>query len=218
MKTITLNSFRAPLSNEVLLDIWDRKVESQNSACERPTRPSSLFPPPSYHGDHSNHASAGRFSIKGSRVSALCIRRFLSCKIHKICAFCREFATIFWRIVAKLCELKVEIVLKAGGWPLTSTLNDGVVQAVTFGHLTDWLISFCQNSSTSWFARKFAMDISYITQISTHSTCNNVAALPIVKIGNPQKCYRYWFWQHSQQTVDMFLRALWGLDLNFDSS
>jgi len=161
VKTITLNSFRAPLSNEVLLDIWDRKVESQNSACERPTRPSSLFPPPSYHGDHSNHASAGRFSIKGSRVSALCIRRFLSCKIHKICAFCREFATIFWRIVAKLCELKVEIVLKAGGWPLTSTLNDGVVQAVTFGHLTDWLISFCQNSSTSWFARKFAMDISH---------------------------------------------------------
>ena len=31
-----------------------------------------------------------------------------------------------------------------------------------------------------------------------------------------QKCY--WFWQHPQQTVDMFLRTLWGLDLTFDSS
>ena len=29
-----------------------------------------------------------------------------------------------------------------------------------------------------------------------------------------QKCY--WFWQHPQQTVDMFLRTLWTLDLTFD--
>ena len=28
-----------------------------------------------------------------------------------------------------------------------------------------------------------------------------------------QKCY--WFWQHPQQTVDMFLRTLWGLELTF---
>jgi len=31
-----------------------------------------------------------------------------------------------------------------------------------------------------------------------------------------QKCY--WFWQHIQQTVDMFLRTLWTLDLTSDSS
>ena len=31
-----------------------------------------------------------------------------------------------------------------------------------------------------------------------------------------QKCY--WFWQHPQQTVDMLLRTLWGLDLTFDSN
>jgi len=27
-----------------------------------------------------------------------------------------------------------------------------------------------------------------------------------------------WFWQHHQQTVDMLLRTLWGLDLTFNSS
>jgi len=31
-----------------------------------------------------------------------------------------------------------------------------------------------------------------------------------------QKCY--WFWQHPQQTVDMFLTTLWTFDLTFDSS
>ena len=31
-----------------------------------------------------------------------------------------------------------------------------------------------------------------------------------------QKCY--WFLQHPQQTVDMFLKTLWGVDLTFDSS
>jgi len=31
-----------------------------------------------------------------------------------------------------------------------------------------------------------------------------------------QKCY--WFWQHPQQTVDMFLKTLWTLNLTFNSS
>jgi len=45
-----------------------------------------------------------------------------------------------------------------------------------------------------------------------HLTCNMLLHY-LVKI---QKYY--WFWQHPQQTVDMFLRTLWTLDLTFDNN
>ena len=67
-----------------------------------------------------------------------------------------------------------------------------------------------QNSFTSWFVRKFSMYTLTKTFTSPAMCCC------LVKVENLKKWF-YWFWQHPQRTVDMFLRTLWTLDLRFDS-
>jgi len=62
----------------------------------------------------------------------------------------------------------------------------------------------------SWFVRKFSM---YTWQrFLPH--LQYVAALPCESWKS--KCY--WIWQHPQQTVDMFPKTLWALDLAFTVS
>ena len=68
-----------------------------------------------------------------------------------------------------------------------------------------------RNSFTSWFTRKFS---TYTPQISASAAIRCYTTLSKSKI--QKKCY--WFWQHPQETVDMFPRTLWGLDLTCNSS
>jgi len=63
-----------------------------------------------------------------------------------------------------------------------------------------------RNSFTSWFTRKFS---TYTPQISASAAIRCYTTLSKSKI--QKKCY--WFWQHPQETVDMFLRTLSALHL-----
>ena len=67
-----------------------------------------------------------------------------------------------------------------------------------------------QNSFTWWFVRKFSMKCHK----DFHFTCNMLLHY-LVKVENLKMLLTL---TAPQQTVDMFMRTLWGLDLTFNSS
>jgi len=86
---------------------------------------------------------------------------------------------------------------------VNSSLLDTLIDHLTYLLWQMW--TDFQNSFTSLFVRKLSM---YRSQ-RFYLICN-VLLHYLVKVGN-SKMLR--FWQHPQQTVDMFWRTLWGLDL-----
>ena len=62
-----------------------------------------------------------------------------------------------------------------------------------------------RNSFTNWFVRIF-----FMYTVHTQRPPPYLRYVATVWKSKIQKCY--WFWQLPQQTVDMFLRTLWGLD------
>ena len=76
------------------------------------------------------------------------------------------------------------------------------------------IITLANVNRFSSFFHQLIPEIFSCTHIHTnfHLTCD-VLLHYLMNVENP-KCY--WFWQHPQQTVGMFLRTLWTLDLTFD--